>query len=142
ASGPGRRRPAGDARPVAAHADRPAAAGPAPRNAHARRLARTTMSEPMDVRERGANQQLSERRLWMQLQVFGGCADAKPLVRALESSGCEAVLYHDLSDPRGVGVLALHEDPAFFVGPFREVLGAEPFGVLARKPELTMFGRT
>ena len=95
-----------------------------------------------DVRERGANQQFSERRLWMQLHVYGGCADTKPVVRALEAGRVEAALYTDVSDPRGIGVLAMSEDPAFFVGPFREILAAEPFATLIRKPEFTMFGRT
>jgi Chlorite dismutase len=96
----------------------------------------------VDVRERGANQQAAERRLFMQLQAFGGCADAKPLVRALEASRLEAVLYHDVNDPRGVAVLAMSEDPAFFVGPFRDLLNAGPFAELVLKPELTMLGRT
>jgi hypothetical protein len=96
----------------------------------------------VDVRERGANQQSVDRRLFMQLQAFGGCVDAKPLVRALEASRAEAVLYQDLNDPRGVAVLAMSEDPAFFVGAFREILNAGPFAELALKPELTMVGRT
>ena len=29
----------------------------------------------VDVREKGANQQVSERRLFMQLQVWTGCLD-------------------------------------------------------------------
>ncbi len=85
----------------------------------------------IDVRERGAQQQTSERRLYMQLHAFGGCLD--PI---------EAALYQDTNDPRGVGVLALHEDPVFFVHGLRELLNAEPFAGLAPKPELTMFGRT
>jgi len=44
----------------------------------------------LDVRERGANAQTSERRLFMQLQSFGGCVDPKPLVAALERSRLEA----------------------------------------------------
>jgi Chlorite dismutase len=96
----------------------------------------------VDVRERGANQQSVDRRLFMQLQAFGGCADAKALVRALEASGAEAVLYQDLNDPRGVAVLGMSEDPTFFVGPFRELLNAGPFGELTLKPALTMVGRT
>jgi len=96
----------------------------------------------VDVRERGANQQSADRRLFVQLQAFGGCTDAKPLVRALEASRLEAVLYHDVNDPRGVAVLGMSEDPAFFVGPFRELLNAGPFGELMLKPELTMVGRT
>jgi chlorite dismutase len=96
----------------------------------------------VDVRERGANQQSVDRRLFMQLQAFGGCADAKALVRALEASGAEAVLYQDLNDPRGVAVLGMSEDPTFFVGPFRELLNTGPFGELTLKPALTMVGRT
>jgi hypothetical protein len=95
----------------------------------------------VDVRERGANQH-SERRLFMQLQAFGGCLDTKPLVRALEGAGLDAVLYQDVNDPRGVGILGMYEDPAFFAGPFREVLNTGAFGDLLLKPELTMFGRT
>lgn len=96
----------------------------------------------IDVQERGANQQASSRRLFMQLQVFGGCLDAKPLVRALESSRIEAVLYQDVNDPRGAGVLAMHEDPTFFATALREVLNTEPFAGLPLRGELTMFGRT
>lgn len=96
----------------------------------------------VDVRERGAGQQTSERRLFMQLQALGGCTDAKPLVRALEASRMEAVLYQDVNDPRGIAVLGMSEDPTFFVGPFRELLNSGAFGELVVKPELTMLGRT
>jgi Chlorite dismutase len=96
----------------------------------------------IDVRERGANQQHSDRRLFMQLQAFGGAGDAKPLVRALEASGIEAALYQDLNDPRGVALLAMAEDPTFFVSRLRDLLNTEPFASLSQKAELTMFGRT
>jgi hypothetical protein len=96
----------------------------------------------VDVRERGANQQSADKRLFMQLQAFGGCTDVKPLVRTLEASRLEAVLYQDVNDPRGVAVLGMSEDPAFFVGPFRELLNTGAFGELMLKPELTMLGRT
>jgi Chlorite dismutase len=96
----------------------------------------------VDVRERGANQQTSERRLFMQLLAFTGCGDAKALVRSLESARIEAVLYRDVNDPRGVALLGMSEDPAFFVHALREVVNAEPFAGLAQKHELTMLGRT
>ncbi len=96
----------------------------------------------VDVQEHGARGQVSSRRLFVQLQVFSGCGDPKPLVGALEASGIEGVLYGDVNDPRGVGVLGLAEDPAFFAGGFREALNAEPFAGLVHRPELTMFGRT
>ena len=96
----------------------------------------------VDVRERGANQQTSDRRLWVQLQVFGDCVETKSLVRVLEARGVEAVLYADVNDPHGVGVVAMSEDPTFFVGAYRELMNTEPFVGLSRKPDLTMFGRT
>ena len=103
----------------------------------------STADEPkIDVRERGAHQQSSDRRLFVQLQAFAGCADPKPLVRALEVRGLEAVLYQDLNDPRGVAVLTMSEDPAYFVTGLPEVLNAEPFASLPLKPALTMLGRT
>lgn len=96
----------------------------------------------VDVRERGANQQLSDRRLYMQLQVFTGCTDGKPLVGALEATGMEAVLYEDVNDPRGVGVLTMSEDPAFFVTGVRDLFNRGPFAALMLRAELTMMGRT
>ena len=96
----------------------------------------------LDVRERGANQQTSDRRLFMQLQAFTGCADTKPLIAALERSQAEAVLYLDVCDPKGVGVLGVAEDPGFFVTGFRDILGSSPFAELTRRPEFTMFGRS
>ena len=36
----------------------------------------------IDVRERGADGQTSDRRLYMRLSVFRGCLDAKPLQAA------------------------------------------------------------
>ena len=96
----------------------------------------------LDVRERGANQQTSDRRLFIQLQVFTGCADPKPLIAAVEASQAEVVLYLDVCDPKGVGVLSMSEDPAFFVTRFRDILSAPPFVGLTRRPEFTMLGRT
>lgn len=96
----------------------------------------------IDVQERGAKGQTSSRRLWMQLQVFGGCPDPKPLVRALEAGRVEAVLYREVNDPRRVGLLTMHEDPGFFANGLRDLLNADPFAGLPLKDELTMFGRT
>src|SRR5438552_8489922 len=96
----------------------------------------------IDVLERGANQQTSSRRLFIQFRAYGGCTDAKALIATLESARVESTLYADVGDPQGVGLLVFSEDPAFFVTGFRQLLGAEPFAGLASKPELTMLGRT
>ena len=95
-----------------------------------------------DVREHGAGGQVSDRRLFMQLHVFGGGADSKPLITALEASRLDAVLYQDVNDPRSVGVLAMSADPARFVAEYRELLNADPFAGLPLRSELTMLGRT
>jgi hypothetical protein len=96
----------------------------------------------LDIRERGAGQQVSNRRLFIQLQVFHGCADVRPLISALERSEIEAVLYLDVNDPRGVGVLALSEDPNLFVTGARDLFNLPPFAALVHRPEFTMLGRT
>ncbi|MBM3773319.1 MAG: chlorite dismutase family protein [Acidimicrobiia bacterium] len=102
--------------------------------------------EPPDLREKGGTRngepQRADARLFMQLQVFGGCVDGTPLVAALQASGLQAVLYEDVNDPRGVAVLALATDPEVFVGRLRALLNAAPFETLALKPEYTMMGRT
>ncbi len=83
-----------------------------------------------------------DRRLFMQLQAFGGAGDTPALVSALESGGVEGTLYEDVSDPTGVALLTLSEDPAAFVSDLRGFLQAPPFSELEPKPELTMLGRT
>src|SRR5262245_13261902 len=89
-----------------------------------------------DVLERGAGGATSNRRLFMQLLVYSGASDAKLLTRALESHDVEAVLYADLGDPTGVGLLCFSEDPAFFVTTLRNMLSAEPFSALTSRPDM------
>ncbi len=96
----------------------------------------------VDVQERGARGQATNRRLFMQLQVLRGCADTKPLVRALEGSRIDSTLYRDLNDPRSVGLLTMSDDPAFFATALRDLLNDEPFAALGIRGDLTMFGRT
>src|SRR5919106_3399372 len=103
---------------------------------------RARSATSVDVLEQGASGQRSARRLFMQLHVFTSCTDVKPVVRALAASRIEAVLYHDLNDPRGIGVLAMEEDPGFVVNDLRALLNAEPFAELPYRTEFTMFGRT
>ena len=84
----------------------------------------------------------SDRRLYMQLQAFGGAPDTPRLVSALVEAGVEGVLYADVNDPTGVALLTLSEDPEAFVSGVRGFLRSPPFADLERKPELTMLGRT
>ncbi|MGH9486151.1 MAG: chlorite dismutase family protein [Terriglobales bacterium] len=102
--------------------------------------------EKPDLREKGGGrggvQQLSERRLFMQLLAFGACTASAGLVRALAASAWEGVLYEDVNDPSGIALLTWSVDPAFFVTELRAWLQAPPFGGLRFKPRYTMLGRT
>ncbi|MBI3264074.1 MAG: chlorite dismutase family protein [Acidobacteria bacterium] len=99
-----------------------------------------------DVLEHGGpvrgQPQTLDRRLFFQLQVFTGSTDTVPLVRAVRESGLEAVVYADVNDPRGVGVLAMTEDPEVFAGAARSLFVGPAFGSLDPLPEFTMLGRT
>jgi Chlorite dismutase len=104
------------------------------------------MAEKLDLREkgglRGGQQQTSDQRLFMQLLAFGNVREASDLMRALESAGFGAVLYNDVNDSRGIGLLTWNEHPDWFVTSLRPFLAASPFSELTFKPEFTMLGRT
>lgn len=91
---------------------------------------------------RGGEQQVSDRRLFMQFLGFGDARDIGSLTDALTDSGLEAALYEDANDPRGVGLLTWSDDPDHFVGKVRAFVNAGPFAALTFKPEYTMMGRT
>src|SRR5207247_274390 len=73
---------------------------------------------------------------------FSGCPDAAVPASALKASGFEAVLYLDVNQPSGIGLLLMSEDPSFFTGAARSFLNAEPFSSLRLRARFTMFGRT
>ena len=102
--------------------------------------------EPPDLSEKGGPKngqpQKSDVRLFMQLMAFGGSTDSRRLADTLARADVEGVLYDDMNDPRGVGLLTFAEDPAFFLDRVRPILNAEPFSGLTQKPEYTMLGRT
>jgi hypothetical protein len=102
--------------------------------------------EPPDLSEKGGKRdgepQRSNDRLFMQFLAFGGCTDVAPLVAALERSGISGVLYEDVNDPRGIGLLTLSQNPGDFVERVRPVLNSAPFAPLTQKPEHTLLGRT
>ena len=102
--------------------------------------------EAPDIREHGASiedkPQISNRRLFCQLQVFTGCQNPQPLAEALKKASLESVLYLDVNNPTGVGIFVLSESPDTFPGQLRELLMKEPFSSLTLKPEMTMLGRT
>jgi len=98
--------------------------------------------EPLNMAETGTRGRESDRRLFMQFLAFGDCRDPQTVVEAFLDSGLTGVVYHDLHDPFGIGVLTMSEDPDFFLGPWRDLLRHRPFSDLRMKPRYTMFGRT
>jgi hypothetical protein len=106
----------------------------------------TEPQDTLDIRERGraADGSLiaTDRRLFMQFLAFGDCAQTALLAEALETARFSGALYEDVHDPRGVGLLAMSEDPDYFVTDARRLLQRPPFSLLVPKPEYTMLGRT
>ncbi len=100
---------------------------------------------PPDLSETGGLKdgapQRSDRRLYMQLLCFGGCADASSVAGTLSGLPIETVIYEELNDPTGVGILALSEDPNAFLDTMAPALKVVTSG-FSPKPELSMFGRT
>lgn len=104
--------------------------------------ARTDDDAPLDLAERGARGQRSDRRLFMQFMAFGRCKYTASIIEALQAAHTRAVLYLDVHDPWGVGLLTMSEDPSFFVEDLRNILEGQPFSDLVLKPQYTLFGRT
>lgn len=106
----------------------------------------STETQEIDIRERGRAADGSiistDRRLFMQFFAFGGCPQIAALTQALEAAQFSGALYEDVNDPRGVGLLAVSEDPDYFVTTVRHFLNQPPFSTLTPKPEYTMLGRS
>ena len=106
------------------------------------------MSKPadmqLDLSEKGRGGESLDRRLFVQFLGFGGIDPALEsfLVRDLENSSLTAVLYSDINDYKGAGLLTMSEDPEFFVTELRQFLSDSSFAGLEPKPEHTMLGRT
>lgn len=102
--------------------------------------------EPPDLSEKGGlkngKSQRSNDRLFMQVMAFGACRDAAAAARHLADAGLDGAVYEDLNDPLGLVVLALSQDPAYFLDVVRPLVASGPFAQLTLKPDYTMFGRT
>jgi len=100
----------------------------------------------IDVAERSGGRdgkpQILNDRLFMQLQVYTRCSDSRGAVDAARKSRLACVIYQDLNDPAGIGVLTMSSSPDWFVTRVRGLLTAPPFCDLTHRPDLTMVGRT
>lgn len=105
-----------------------------------------SLKPAVDLRERGkaadGSPLYSDRRLYMQLLVFGDCPRPDAQIAALAAFGRPAVLYADLADPRGLGLLTMSEEPSFFTSELRDFLASPPFSSLPLKPGFSMTGRS
>ena len=102
--------------------------------------------EPPDLSEKGGlrngEPQRSDERLYMQLLSFTGCTDTAAAAAHLEAAGVPGILYEDLNDPQGIGLLTLATGPDVFVDVVRPACVSGMFAGYRLKPEYTMFGRT
>jgi hypothetical protein len=102
--------------------------------------------EPPDLSEKGGMKdgqpQRSHARLFMQFLAFDGCTDSRPLLDAVARAKIDGVLYEDVNDPRGIGLLTFSETPGYFIDRVRPLLNEAPFRALTQKHEYTMLGRT
>jgi hypothetical protein len=105
----------------------------------------------VDVSERagthGGTPQVLEKRLFMQLLVYtsdggGGSTALSKLERSLRQHQMPAVLYEDVNDPRGIGVLSYSEEPADFITRLRPALQAADDHGLRVRHDFSMLGRT
>lgn len=99
-----------------------------------------------DISERGRARDGSlisfDRRLYFQFLAYGNVENIDEVINSFKNSGLEGVLYLDINDPRGIGLLTINETPDFFIDELRDFLNREPFSRLQFKSEFTMLGRT
>ena len=109
-------------------------------------MMKPNLTESVDISEKGFSQKgepmKSDKRLFVQLLVFTGSEDSSAIINELKESKFEGVLYEDINDPRGIGLLTFAENPDFFISKLRPFLNKGKFSRLIFKPEYTMTGRT
>lgn len=106
----------------------------------------------LDLTERAGDHvgrpQALHTRLFAQLMVFGCERDARPssaiptLRDLLAARGVSGVIYEDIHDPRGIGLLSWSEDPCDFLTRTRAALQHRTLGDLRLRPGYSMLGRT
>ena len=103
---------------------------------------------PLDILERGGRTdgapETLDHRLFVRLQCFTVSGDVEAAVAALHdglaAAGAGHVIYSDVHDPRGIGVLTWAVDARHFVDTVRPVM--QRAEGLTLRPELAMLGRT
>lgn len=102
----------------------------------------TPKPETLDIREIGypidGEPQYSNRRLYFQLHVFDNDIDA--IHEHLIESSLNSVLYDDLNNPSGIGILLMCEDPSDLQNESIELIRLTD--KLSYRADMTMLGRT
>ena len=102
--------------------------------------------EAPDLSEKGGlkngEPQRSDERLFMQFFAFSGSRGAAAIGAHLREAGVSGVVYEDLNDPTGIGILTMSTRPDAFLDRVRPALVSGACASLVQKPEFTMFGRT
>lgn len=102
--------------------------------------------QPVDILEKGAPKdgkpQTSNRRLYFQLQCVHGRVSSESLDKELKNSKLDYVLYRDMNDPYGHGIVLMAENPEIFVQAGRKFFESKVFKEVELKQEMTMVGRT
>ena len=105
----------------------------------------TRQTTSVDLSEKGMHKGRPislDRRLFMKFTAFNGCESHQNAARALADAGVEGTLYVDASDPTGIGVMAIAEDPEVFAATLRDTFNQPPFAGMNHKGEFDMLGRT
>ena len=82
-----------------------------------------------------------DRRLFMQFMAFRN-SDPEFLADQFGKISAQAVIYQDLNDAQGIGVMAYCEDPGYIVDQLHPILNAKELQQMTFKEEYTMLGRT
>lgn len=83
-----------------------------------------------------------DKRLFFQFLAFGDCWNTSEVIEELQDSKMDLVLYADINDPYGIGLLTFSQNPDFFITELREFLNSSSFMEFTPKPEFAMLGRT
>lgn len=99
-----------------------------------------------DISEKGRSREgnviSSDRRLFMLFYAFGNSSYFEAIGDSMTKHNVQGVVYSDLHDPHGIGLLTYHEDPAILMNTVHTMLRQYPFEDLVQKHEYTMLGRT
>ena len=102
----------------------------------------------VDLSEKGMKdgKQISlDRRLFIKFTAFNNCKDRemlKDITSVFRRNGVSAVIYQDLNDPSGIGIVNWYEMDKLGSNELRNVFQTESFSLLNHKSEFDMLGRT